>query len=147
MNARERRMRTSAMGTRYKKLRSKLTGELKSDLYFINDDRKRAWTSYHLTKDAIISQLSEHMYRAPRPRDDATSKAVSKGIIDALQLNVKRAEMSCSVCYKKMFENLSMTRCSHLFHSGCLTLCSETEVKCPLCQAHLDPVGDVQKFD
>jgi hypothetical protein len=80
---------SSAIAKRYKRLRSELTGESKTDLTFIQEDRCKAWTMFHTTKKAVIQGLIE----VKNEGDETAIKAVVKV--------AKRSDIPCSICFEK----------------------------------------------
>ena len=43
----------------------------------------------------------------------------------------------CAICQEDIYDQISITKCGHAFHTGCLLKCFQHKSTCPLCRASL----------
>ena len=59
-----------------------------------------------------------------------------KEIKKAIEMNALTNDC-CSVCQEDIYNQLSITKCGHAFHTSCLLKCYQHKSTCPMCRSHL----------
>lgn len=69
---------------------------------------------------------------------------VKKDVVDCEQLKEKPTEIStpgcCPICYIELGQNVTKTKCNHLFHKDCLDKWLERSSECPICKKNLKEI-------
>ena len=69
---------------------------------------------------------------------------VKKDVVDCGQSKEKPIEIStsdsCIICYDKLGQNVTKTKCNHLFHKGCLDTWLGRSSECPMCKKNLKEI-------
>jgi hypothetical protein len=67
-----------------------------------------------------------------------TYQFINKQIINSYLQNGDKIIETCSICLDDVvnIESISKLSCGHHFHTNCIRLCLERNIKCPLCRQY-----------